>query len=192
MGCAKSYLFIRWGSKGFANNILLRLGRIMLIGWSFTFSIFGKPSLSVSPFPNIFSLGSTDIATSKNLTSKNGTRASKPQAIVDLVVIMSSYWDATSERRTYLHVNNRLYAGFWLVWRILDGKMLHLVLHENKDILVLWVNHECIGFVIIPPKISSLPSPLKTILTPIALIFRLKRYIGVLARTVVTSYVSKW
>jgi hypothetical protein len=38
-----------------------------------------------------------------------------------------------------------------------------------------------------PPKISSLPSPLKTILTPIALILRLRRYIGVLALTVVTS-----
>ena len=43
-----------------------------------------------------------------------------------------------------------------------------------------------------PPKISSLPSPLSTILTPMALIFRLRRYIGVLARTVVTSYVSRW
>ena len=38
-----------------------------------------------------------------------------------------------------------------------------------------------------PPRISSLPSPLRTILTPIALIFLLSRYIGVLARTVVTS-----
>jgi hypothetical protein len=43
-----------------------------------------------------------------------------------------------------------------------------------------------------PPKISSLPSPLRTILTPIALIFRLRRYIGVDALTVVTSYVSRW
>ena len=43
-----------------------------------------------------------------------------------------------------------------------------------------------------PPKISSLPSPLKTILTPMALIFLLNRYMGVLARTVVTSYVSRW
>ena len=42
-----------------------------------------------------------------------------------------------------------------------------------------------------PPKISSLPSPLKTIFTPIALIFLLRRYMGVLARTVVTSYVSR-
>lgn len=39
---------------------------------------------------------------------------------------------------------------------------------------------------------STLPSPLSTILTPMALILRLRRYIGVLARTVVTSKVSRW
>src|ERR1700722_8977999 len=45
--------------------------------------------------------------------------------------------------------------------------------------------------IMLPPRISSLPSPLRTIFTPIALILRLSKYIGVLARTVVTSYVSR-
>jgi hypothetical protein len=50
----------------------------------------------------------------------------------------------------------------------------------------------CCNDVDLPPKISSDPSPERTILTPIALIFRDKRYMGVEARTVVTSKVSRW
>ena len=41
-----------------------------------------------------------------------------------------------------------------------------------------------------PPKTSSAPSPLNTILIPIDLMTRASRYMGVEARTVVTSYVS--
>ena len=43
-----------------------------------------------------------------------------------------------------------------------------------------------------PPKISSAPSPDKTIFIPMDFITLAIRYIGVEALTVVTSYVSKW
>ena len=52
-----------------------------------TFSILGQPSSSTSccePLLNILSLGSMFIATSRNALSRKGTRASRPQAIVDL------------------------------------------------------------------------------------------------------------
>lgn len=59
------------------------------IGANFcTFSIFGQPSSSTScsvPLLNILALGSMFIATSRKALSRNGTRASKPHAIVDLV-----------------------------------------------------------------------------------------------------------
>ena len=59
----------------------------MNTGDQLTFSIFGQPSASVScsrPLLNIFEFGSTLMATSRKPLSKNGTRASRPQAIVDL------------------------------------------------------------------------------------------------------------
>ena len=51
------------------------------------FSILGQPSASTScadPLLNIFSLGSMFMATSRKALSRKGTRASRPQAIVDL------------------------------------------------------------------------------------------------------------
>ena len=86
--------------------------------------------------------------------------------------------------------------------QILDAS--HAFLVEGRgvgsfvEVEVAWRRRELFGGDVemgrwdIPPKTSSLPSPDKTILTPIALILRLRRYMGVLARTVVTSYVSRW
>src|SRR3546814_5055360 len=40
------------------------------------------------------------IATSRNSTSRNGTRASTPQAIIDLLARRQSYWCSASSLRT--------------------------------------------------------------------------------------------
>ena len=69
------------------------------------------------------------------------------------------------------------------LWKYIhDVKLVPRKHYESINILILKN---------IPPNISSLPSPLKTILTPIAFILRDNKYIGVEARIVVTSYVSK-
>jgi hypothetical protein len=164
-----------------------------------TFSIFGQPSSSVScpaPLVKAFSFGSIFMATSRNSLSRNGTRASNPHAIVDLSnSVFRIAFFLKVKKRTCLREGSQRYEDFLRDEHIL-GEMMHdPEQRESRDSLTKngYDQDTCAQAArrydkkIIPPKISSLPSPLSTIFTPMALIFRLRRYIGVLARTVVTS-----
>jgi hypothetical protein len=76
----------------------LQIGEVLSVtlgryGFSSSSKAFRSTHFSMRPwsFRIIFSAGSMDMATSMNSLSRNGTRASRPHADVDLLALWQSY-----------------------------------------------------------------------------------------------------
>ena len=76
--------------------------------------------------------------TSRNFLSKNGTRASNPHAIVDLLIPLQN-WNSFIEKkrsaRTCLREGSQKYEGFLRDERFLDEMMHYLEQRGSRDTL---------------------------------------------------------